>query len=237
MNPFATGKKGAPPALPKVPKKTGRLPADLRALESAWYMGDASKEEILAAAKALAQTGPIGGFLVRIPDSNPASYALAVKTKENAKPQNFLIKCSDGMFTLGTSSSQSLSGLIDILSTTATKLPVKSVFFLLLPCACCGRACGHTERQRQTETDRQKDRQRDTHTHTHTYTHTHTHTHAHTHTRTHTHMYMIPPHLQAAPGLCPDGTGPITAAEAKESAKEEEERPPQSTRVSRGERR
>lgn len=65
-------------------------------------------------ASQLKQHAPIGGFLIRKPDSQLDAYALVCK-QAHSELKNYLIKCETGGFRLGNLRAQTFMGLIKLL--------------------------------------------------------------------------------------------------------------------------
>ena len=123
--PVPPGQKGDLPPLP-VRRKSGRYAPEDEVEDAEWYLGDVSRDDVRVYAKVLQDTGVTGAFIMRVPESHPDAYALAVKT-EGGKLKNLLIKCADGNFTLGPITAESVIELLRALSEGDGDLPVHIV--------------------------------------------------------------------------------------------------------------
>eukprot|EP00041_Stephanoeca_diplocostata_P027799 m.772747 g.772747 ORF g.772747 m.772747 type:complete len:567 (-) comp23248_c0_seq31:2145-3845(-) len=102
---------------------------------ASWFLPGMPREQIRWWVKQLLDLGPVGGYIVREPDSQADAYALVVKTTPT-KTKNYLIKCEvlDGVQTvrLGAVRSRSLKRLCEKLAIADSPLVIKLLpgFFL-----------------------------------------------------------------------------------------------------------
>eukprot|EP00049_Salpingoeca_infusionum_P016574 m.340338 g.340338 ORF g.340338 m.340338 type:complete len:1226 (+) comp16102_c0_seq1:158-3835(+) len=102
-----------------------RYPVDKKTAKAPWYLGQADKEEVMAFAKDMMANGPVGAFVLRIPERFPGNYGLTVKVAPNTKPQSVMIKCSNQEFVCGPARNATMIGLLSTLAETPNPLPCR----------------------------------------------------------------------------------------------------------------
>lgn len=132
-----------PPSLPKprtptssvkgIPSAPLSIRIDDKAMNSSWLLINSPRNVVKWWVENLASSGPIGGFIVRAPQSRRNCLALCVK-EQRGKVKNYLIRCGSSEFRLDDCSAPTLTELIEKLSShdngSTVTVPLLPGFFL-----------------------------------------------------------------------------------------------------------